>query len=54
VEGHDIPKLLDALEKAKNTKDRPSIIIGKTFKGRNFGEGVEDNMHFHGKALGVD
>lgn len=29
-------------------------MIAKTTKGKNFGEGVEDNMHFHGKALGVD
>lgn len=54
VEGHDIEKILDVLEKAKATKSKPSVLICKTFKGRNFGEGVEDNMHFHGKPLGVD
>lgn len=54
VEGHDIEKMLDVLEKAKLVKDKPSVLIGKTFKGRNFGEGVEDNMSYHGKPLGVE
>lgn len=28
------------------------MIIAKTFKGRNLGPEVENNMHYHGKPLG--
>jgi len=52
VDGHKIEEIIVALDKARKNKGSPTIIIGKTFKGRNFGEGVEDNMHFHGKPLG--
>jgi hypothetical protein len=37
-------EIVTTLEKAKLSKDKPSVIIGKTFKGRNFGENVEDNV----------
>lgn len=52
--GHDILSIVEAFEKARNSKDKPSVIIGKTFKGHNYGEGIEDNMKFHGKPLGAD
>jgi transketolase len=28
------------------------VIIGKTFKGRNYGPEVENNFDYHGKPLG--
>lgn len=46
--------IVSALEKARNSKNKPSVIIGKTFKGRNYGPGIEDNMKYHGKPLGDD
>jgi len=46
--------IIEAFEKARNSKDKPSVIIGKTYKGHNYGEGIEDNMKFHGKPLGAD
>ena len=52
IDGHDVTAIVKALEKAKSTKDKPFVIIGKTFKGRNFGEGIEDNFEYHGKPLG--
>ena len=44
IDGHDIEKILNAISKAKSVKNKPTVLIGKTFKGRNFGVGVEDNV----------
>ncbi|MBA3046637.1 MAG: transketolase [Candidatus Thermoplasmatota archaeon] len=47
--GHNIGELLDALNKAKQTKGMPSIIIAHTIKGKgvSFMEGA---VGFHGKV----
>ncbi len=37
---------------AKETKGRPTAIIAKTFKGKNFPE-IEDKENWHGKPLGT-
>lgn len=34
VDGHDVKELCSAFEKAANTKNRPTAILAKTFKGR--------------------
>lgn len=53
VDGHDVRALCEALEKAAATKDRPTAIIAKTFKGKYFLE-LEDKEGWHGKALGEE
>lgn len=53
IDGHHIPDILSALEEARNIKNKPFVIIGKTSKGKNFGEGVDNTMSFHGKPLGT-
>lgn len=35
-----------------NRSRYPFAIIGKTYKGRNYGKDVENNMAYHGKPLG--
>ena len=50
IDGHDYDEILPALEKAKASTDKPTMIVAKTFKG----QGVsflanEDN--WHGKAV---
>ncbi len=34
VDGHDITELLDAIQKSQNTKEKPSMIIMNTIKGK--------------------
>jgi len=50
VDGHDVIQLMDALDKAKESKDLPVMIIAKTHKGFGVKE-VEDKHGFHGKAF---
>ena len=52
VDGHDIAAILKALQKAKTQTDKPSVLVCQTLKGKNMGSIVEDNMGYHGKALG--
>ena len=49
IDGHNIQKIIQALEKAKTIKGKPTVIIAKTIKGKgiSFMENVAD---WHGKA----
>jgi len=49
VDGHDLIKVVDTLEKAKKVKGRPSVIIAHTVKGKGVSF-MENNPDFHGKA----
>ncbi len=49
VDGHSIPELLAALEKAKQAKGQPQMIIAHTVKGKGVSF-MENNNHFHGVA----
>jgi transketolase len=51
VDGHDIPALLAAYERAAGTRDRPTVVLARTFKGRGLGPSIENAEHWHGKAL---
>ncbi|XP_057323684.1 transketolase-like protein 2 isoform X1 [Microplitis mediator] len=51
VDGHDVEELVKAFHESQITKDRPTAILAKTFKGKNF-PGIEDLENWHGKALG--
>ncbi|CAG0894365.1 unnamed protein product [Cyprideis torosa] len=51
VDGHDVESLCKAFFEAANTKGRPTAILAKTFKGKDF-EGIEDKAGYHGKAIG--
>ena len=51
VDGHDVVELHKAFREAEATKDKPTCILAKTFKGKDF-PGIEDEMNWHGKALG--
>jgi transketolase len=50
VDGHDIHHLMGAFDKARESEDRPVMIIAKTIKGYGV-ERVENKMGFHGKAF---
>ena len=48
-DGHDIPGILDSLKKARNTENRPSVIIANTVKGKNISY-AENVCGYHGMA----
>ncbi|KYK23426.1 transketolase [Thermoplasmatales archaeon SG8-52-2] len=47
IDGHDIEKIINALEEAKNHKRQPSMIILNTTKGKGVSF-MENNVDFHG------
>ena len=49
VDGHNIASLIDAFNTAKLTKEKPSIIIAKTIKGKGVSF-MENKTEWHGKA----
>ena len=53
IDGHDVPEILAALDRAKATKGRPQAILARTIKGHGFSE-VAGKEHWHGKPLPKD
>jgi len=49
VDGHSFPELLQALEEARSTSGRPTVIIAHTVKGKGVSF-MENSPAFHGKA----
>jgi transketolase len=48
-DGHSLPGILDALEKARKTEGKPSVIIAGTVKGKNISY-AENVCAYHGMA----
>ena len=53
IDGHDVPAVLAALDRAKATKGRPQAILARTIKGHGFSE-VAGKEHWHGKSFSKD
>ena len=49
IAGHNVEQIIDALNKASEAKDRPTIIIAKTVKGNGI-KHMTNNPQWHGKA----
>lgn len=49
IDGHQIPEIIDAIDKAKKFKGKPTMIVAKTHKGKGV-TFMEDNADWHGKA----
>ena len=49
IDGHSFPEVLNALDEARSVKDKPSVIIAVTVKGKGVSF-MENNPEFHGKA----
>lgn len=49
INGNDIDEILDAFDKAKRAKERPTVIIAKTVKGKGISF-MENQVAWHGKA----
>lgn len=52
-DGHDIAEISKAIDDAKTSKDKPSIIIAKTVKGKGVSF-MEGKSAWHGKPVGEE
>ncbi len=50
IDGHDYDEILPALEKAKTSTDKPTMIVAKTYKGKGVSF-LENEDNWHGKAV---
>jgi transketolase len=53
IDGHDVPAILAALDRAKATKGKPQAILARTIKGHGV-DFVAGKEHWHGKAFSKD
>jgi transketolase len=53
INGHDFKQIVDALEKAKQSKDKPTCIIAQVTPGKGVSF-MENNYQWHGKAPNLD
>ncbi|MBQ8840733.1 MAG: transketolase [Clostridia bacterium] len=49
IDGHDMEQILNALDEARATKGKPTVIIAKTVKGKGVSF-MENQVGWHGKA----
>jgi transketolase len=49
TDGHDIEKIIQAVEEAKAVKGKPTVIVAKTVKGKGV-PFMENQVGWHGKA----
>lgn len=49
IDGHDLDNILSACGEAEKMKDKPTVIIAHTIKGKGVSF-MENNVAFHGKA----
>ncbi len=49
IDGHNIKEVLEALDKAKENKNKPTVIIAHTIKGKGVSF-MENKAEWHGKA----
>lgn len=50
ADGHNMQELMNVFDEAKKVKNKPSIILAKTFKGYGVAQ-AQDKEGFHGKAF---
>jgi transketolase len=50
ADGHDVGQVLAALEAARKTRGRPTVVVAETVKGKGFSF-AENNAAFHNGAL---
>ncbi|MTI68187.1 MAG: transketolase [Firmicutes bacterium] len=49
IDGHDFKEIKNAIEESKKTKDKPTVVIAKTVKGKGVSY-MENQAGWHGKA----
>ena len=53
IDGHDVAEIDDALASARAERERPTVVLARTIKGKGFSE-IENKDGWHGKALPPD
>ncbi|MFD3155723.1 transketolase [Haloimpatiens sp. FM7330] len=53
IDGHDFTQIINAIEEAKNTKDKPTVVICKTVKGKGVSF-MENEAGWHGSAPNME
>ena len=53
IDGHNVEQIDGALAQARQYRDRPTIVIARTVKGKGFAE-IENRDGWHGRALPPD
>jgi transketolase len=53
IDGHDVEQIDDALGRARAERERPTVVLARTIKGKGFSE-IENKEGWHGKALPPD
>ncbi len=53
IDGHDMEQILQAINKAKQTSGKPTMIVAKTVKGKGVSY-MEGQAGWHGKAPSVE
>ena len=53
IDGHNVAEVLEALDKAGEIKDRPTVIIAHTIKGKGVSY-MEGKAAWHGRAINDD
>lgn len=53
IDGHDFDAMAEAFESAKAYKEKPTVIIAKTIKGKGVSF-MENNAGWHGKAPSIE
>lgn len=49
IDGHDFDQILSAFQRAEKIKNKPTVIVARTIKGKGVSF-MENNVAFHGKA----
>ncbi len=53
IDGHDVEEIDEALGAARAERERPTVVLARTIKGKGFSE-IENKDGWHGKALPPD
>lgn len=53
IDGHNIPEIIDSIDKAKNEKTKPTVIIAHTIKGKGVSF-MENKVDWHGSAPNLE
>jgi transketolase len=53
IDGHDLTQIQNALDEARRTKGKPTVIVAHTFKGMGVSF-TKDKNEYHGRALTDD
>ena len=54
VDGHNVEELLGAYERAAATRERPTVVLARTVKGKGLGPSIENSPDWHGKPIKWD